>query len=418
MKQDWSGGVRFAALAISLVFSVISSLPLTAQVSNSSSLSSASNGSSPIVAVLEYREVTNAVFVWGLSPRTQPTPFAKEPALAERKAKRGRLEIARSKGPGLGFIWDTDQGKLYLDLNENGDLTDDTNGVFAAWTSSRSGGQLLSQDFHDIRLRLQTRTGLYPMLLDLSLRDYSSLYVSGMLRSYYSGKVTLGGQDWQVGIIEKPYSEIGMLKDAALLLRPWSEQERSFNADGGDLQAFALPKTLFFKGVAHGVNPAWETRDGDRCCRLELVEQTVQLGDLQITGSHIQRIVLRDASRAAVLDVPGGNVRVPVGNYSSFNVHLQNDGQGASLKTGFLNRGLNRTISVQAEKPAVLAVGGPLTNTVTLNRRGSMLVLNHSVVGAGGDAYELDGGKDYEHPPKFAISQGDKQLATGKFEFG
>jgi hypothetical protein len=188
--------------------------------------------------------------------------------------------------------------------------------------------------------------------------------------------------------------------------------------DGGDLVAFPLPQELFVAGHSYRLSPSWENTNTNWSCRLELTQQEVPLGELKITGNYIHRALLTDAGRAVLVDMPNGTMRVPQGTYARFQVHLQKGEGRASLKSDFINRGVNRRIVVGGDSPAVLAAGGPLTNTVTLTRRGALLVLNYSVVGVGGEAYEVDGVRDYEHPPTFTIHQGDKQLATGKFEFG
>ena len=78
---------------------------------------------------------------------------------------------------------------------------------------------------------------------------------------------------------------------------------------------------------------------------------------------------------------------------------------------------------ISERTPALLRVGGPLTNSVSVNRRGKILLLNYELVGAGGvlvgagGAYQLVN-PDRLHPPEFVIYQGDKKVASGKFEFG
>ena len=61
--------------------------------------------------------------------------------------------------------------------------------------------------------------------------------------------------------------------------------------------------------------------------------------------------------------------------------------------------------------------GGPLTNRVSVTRRGRLLVFNYQLAGAEGATYRL-GRQDRSRPPEFAVYQGEKEIATGKFEFG
>jgi hypothetical protein len=415
MKPDRQRRAWPAALVTMLVLSVVSSPSLGAQAGSNTVSPSANSASNNIVASLEYLEVPNPITTWGISVQPQTAPFAKEPALAGRNVKRGRLDFRPGRGQALAFIWDSTPGKFYLDINGNGDLTDDTNGVFSSQTKTPDGRY---QQFKDVRLTFQMDKGPYPLLLDLNLNNYSRLYVSASLRSLYAGKIALAGREWQIGLIEKPYSEPGLLRDAALLLRPWETRGQAFSTEDGSLQTLALPTSLFLDGHAYQVECAWDSLALPRHCRITMTEQVVPLGELRVAGKFIQRALLLDGSRTVVLDSPNELVQVPLGNYTSFDVHLQKDAGSASLKRDFLNRGVKKTITVQAGQPGLLTAGGPLTNSVTLNRRGSLLVLNHQVAGAGGEAYQLDGATDPQHPPTFAIYRGDKQLASGKFQFG
>ena len=64
----------------------------------------------------------------------------------------------------------------------------------------------------------------------------------------------------------------------------------------------------------------------------------------------------------------------------------------------------------------MLAVGGPLTNSVSINKRGKYLTLNYELLGAGG-AYQL-ANNDRSHPPEFTVYRGEKKLVSGKFAYG
>ena len=77
---------------------------------------------------------------------------------------------------------------------------------------------------------------------------------------------------------------------------------------------------------------------------------------------------------------------------------------------------LTRQITVNEKQLAVLTVGGPLTNSVSVSRGGKYLSMNYQLVGAGG-AYQVVN-QDRAHPPEFTVYQGDQKVASGKFEFG
>jgi hypothetical protein len=73
-------------------------------------------------------------------------------------------------------------------------------------------------------------------------------------------------------------------------------------------------------------------------------------------------------------------------------------------------------MTISENKPAVLVAGGPLTNSVSISRRGKHLTMDYQLAGVGG-AYQLVN-QDRSHPPEFTIYQGDKKVGSGKFEFG
>ena len=74
-----------------------------------------------------------------------------------------------------------------------------------------------------------------------------------------------------------------------------------------------------------------------------------------------------------------------------------------------------QAVVVDEKQPAVLAVGGPLTNCVSATHRGQNLALTYRLIGSGGGEYRLRA--DWR-PPQFTIARSGKRIASGKFEFG
>jgi hypothetical protein len=52
-----------------------------------------------------------------------------------------------------------------------------------------------------------------------------------------------------------------------------------------------------------------------------------------------------------------------------------------------------------------------------VQRRGHSLNLQYRLVGAGGETYQPLR-QDPNEPPRFTIYRGEKEIASGKFEFG
>jgi hypothetical protein len=372
--------------------------------------------SNAIVASLEYQETSNAVANWGVSITPQSAPFKKEPAAAGGKTIRGKLQFAGGPGNSIGFLWQRDAGKLYLDLSGNGDLTGDPGGVF---TAPASTGNYVQEMFTNVHLTFNTASGKSRVLADILLYDYGALQPNQPsctfgLRSFWQGKVTLEGRDWQAGIVQLGVNAAGTFDNGRLLLRPWEERNRKFNVADGLLATVPFARKLFLDGHAWQLECVARSQNGEASPDLHFTGQTVPLGDLKITGQYISRLVLPGAY-LVVLDHPAASVQVPVDSYNQPEIALEQKGAAAYRDLPRSQEG--GRFSVDGKAPAVLNAGGPLTNSVTASRQGRDLVLDYTLVGAGGDDYTL-ATEDRTKPPSFAIYKGDKKIGSGDFEYG
>jgi hypothetical protein len=367
---------------------------------------------------LEYQETAYSVFNWNVSVSPQTIPFRNEPAAAG-KVVRGVLNFGGDAGNSIPFIWQRDARKLFLDLNRNQDLT-----AAAGTFSSRAETPLNYQTFTDVRLPLTTTQGRCRMLVDLNFYDYGTrLNCNLSARCFWQGKVTLHGQDWQVGAIpsvwvEKNGSRNISFEHHLLLLRPWEQQNQAFNNDNGSLETVPFSQKLFFGGQAYQLDWLDAAPNGEVKPSLRFTEQSVALGDLNITGKFIQRLVLPGETYQVVLDRPAAMVKIPTGSYHQPEVRLEQGGTAAYLN--FNQPPSGSRISVDGKTPAVLNVGGPLTNSVLVSRHGEDLRLDYRLVGVGGETYQIYqmANENRSHPPEFAVFKGDKKIASGKFEFG
>jgi hypothetical protein len=131
-------------------------------------------------------------------------------------------------------------------------------------------------------------------------------------------------------------------------------------------------------------------------------------GELKFEGQCIEKLVLWSGGGSRKqFDQLGESLTLPVGTYTLTEVHL---------KGGYVSQ-IRRplTVTVTTDKPAVLKVGAPLRQSVKVERRGSLLVLNYELSGAGQEKYT---GGSRSKPPTFAVYKGEKKIASGKFEFG
>jgi hypothetical protein len=366
--------------------------------------------SGPVVtAYLDYQEVSYSFVNWGARIGSKAPVFKKEPALSGSKVVRGTLQLGANPSEEMSFAWDRNAGKLYLDLNRNLDLTDDPVSVYPRQRGSGDNYQC----FNNIHLPFITPAGSHPMLADINLYYYGRLSCNVAMRSFWQGKVILQGEEWQVGLLANPFERQG-LESGHLLLRPWTARSRPFSTYSGSLDAVPFSRNLFVRNHAYQLQCTNEIQGGTAKVRMEFTEQTPKLGDLKIAGSFVQRVTLEGGPYLVVVEQPEGAVKVPVGSYSTTKVWLKKGEAEASRedRTQFLAG----RIIVNEKKPAVLTAGGPLTNSVSVDRRGKYLALNYQLLGAGG-AYQLVN-QDRSHPPEFTIYQGDKKVASGKFEFG
>ena len=375
----------------------------------------ASNSSTaPVVAVqLEPVEVGYSYMSRGLPLLWQSTPFGKEPSPGGNKSLRGTLLVGQGSSNALAFVWDRTAGKLYLDLNRNLDLTDDPAGVF---TCRDSAYPRTDQTFTNILLSSQTLSGKREWRVDLNFYGYGSRpNCSARMHSFAQGKATLHGSDWQAGILENPFGTSSPMDGAYLLLRPWAERDAPFNTYAGSFEAISLPRKLFVQNHAYRLDCTNElTEDGVRL-KLQFAEEHPASGELKITGDFVRRLVLEGGPYLVIVDEPQSEVKVPAGRYSLSGVWVKKGHTEAYREAGY--RQLTTWVTIDEKKPATLTAGGPLTNSVALSRRGKHLSLSYSLLGAGGEVYQLKQ-QDLNHPPEFAVYKGDEKIASGKFQFG
>lgn len=367
---------------------------------------------------LGYQETSQPVISWSLSVTTQTTPFKHEPSLPDAGLVRGVLNFGAGTSNAIPFLWQRHAGKLFLDLNRNQDLTDDPAGILSA----RLTAPLSYQTFTNVHLAFTTARGRLPVLADLNFWDYGNRPGGSLsVRTFWQGKLTLPGQDWQVGVLpaiwvgENGNRNISI--ENHLLLRPWENRNQTVNAYGGSLDTVVFSSKLFLGGHAYRLNLQPSSSESEIKPVLDFLEQPVTLGDLKITGKYIKRMVLPGEPWLVVLDHPAGTVKVPVGAYKQPSALLDQGGVAASCSPDSSASARRVVVSVNEKSPAALDIGGPLTNSVAVERHGEDLLLNYHLIGAGGATYQMIN-QNRSQPPEFAVYRGDKQIASGKFEFG
>ena len=139
-------------------------------------------------------------------------------------------------------------------------------------------------------------------------------------------------------------------------------------------------------------------------------------GTLQIAGKGIEKLVLSGPrpGQEQELNRPGPTVSLPAGLYTVKEIVLQGGFEGRRpVRPGSFPDVYQFTIA--AGQSHRLEIGTPLTSTVTVKRRGSVLRLDYAMVAVGGWMYFPRGRED---PPRVNIYQGDELVGSGSFKYG
>jgi hypothetical protein len=326
--------------------------------------------------------------------------FRKEPEFGRGKVLRRAFSFGAGGGF-LGFAVDLAKGVLYLDLNQNLDLTDDTGGVL----QKASGGSPSFMLFRPGRIDL---AGHAPP------RSYSFsevYFVDGragyaLLRSAYSGKISLHGREWVLSIQDN--------LDGVIDGR---DQFTLAPASGGEspgYDAMHVPNKLFLDGRLYRIHAAFSASSGVTQMSAEFVEIPASMGELVLEGSSLERLVL-EGDGLAVLDSPAPPVLVPAGEYKVGAAYVKPPAGDLLLASREPSSVPRICVSGGASTP--LKIGAPLGSSVDLASDGDWLRVNYILRGRGGEAY-TPVNPDKKNPPKVSIYQGERLRGAGNFSFG
>jgi len=132
--------------------------------------------------------------------------------------------------------------------------------------------------------------------------------------------------------------------------------------------------------------------------------------ELRLEGENIEQLILQSGNQKQTYNQPGKSIMLGPGTYQISQLQL---------KGGFMHYPYSDTIRlgpthVGPGEPAILKAGGPLEQRVTVQRKGQLLTMDYRLIGVAGESYR----NDNRYPPTFTIYKGDKEIASGKFQFG
>ncbi len=332
----------------------------------------------------------------------QEVKFRKEPDFGKDKVLRRPLKIGAGENDYIGLAVNVTRRTLYLDLNQNLDLTDDPGGVYQG---EGQGGFL---HFVGVQLKLRQNGAARSYWLDFYFYGRDSGHAE--IRSSYLGEIELYGSRWQLEVQDNLDGQINQMDWFSVTPTGSGTEENRRPLGYGPIPA---ADKLFLGGHLYQLRFVFGPGAGSSPLTANLAEIHPELGELILEGKLIQRLILRGRA-LVVLDQPAQHTFLPVDSYRVQAVYLQS-APGQLRLSG--NTSQIPPISIGAGTPHHLKLGWPLESSVKAAANGNMLRLDFYLRGAGGEQYALSN-RNPSRAPRFAIYKGDRQLAAGNFEFG
>ena len=184
------------------------------------------------------------------------------------------------------------------------------------------------------------------------------------------------------------------------LVRAFMQKELDMKAKAIFWRFLTAITTLFFLGIGVCL-----------CEAQEADKRNSAMGELKLEGKYIERLDLRRKDGPMEkFNRPEETIKLPAGKYQVWEIHLKGGYSCYPRRSPKID-----WITVGPEQSAVLKVGAPLKQTVKVQRRGKVLMLNYELLGTGGEKYTSG---NRSKPPTFTVYKGDEKIASDKFEFG
>ena len=242
----------------------------------------------------------------------QDMRFEKEPEFGQRHIVRGLLLAGTEEKYHIGFAWDRAEGKLYLDLNRNRDLTDEPKGIFEADNSRPH------QHFGEIPVKLQMASSILPYVINIGFHLYNQNRPYGYISivSGFQAEIELNGKKWLLKVADNMDGKI--TQSDRIVLIP---VEANIGLGYKQLSS-PVPETVFFDGHNYNISFEFQHRETTPLLQANFVETDSSMGELLLEGKFIKRLVLEAGSSLVLFDSPEAIVSIPAGNYHWRNIFL------------------------------------------------------------------------------------------------
>jgi len=328
----------------------------------------------------------------GSSFRGMDVVFRKEPEYEGQKIIRGALFNKGAKSPDfVGFAWDAKGGKLYVDLNQDLDLTNDPGSPFAA--PMRNGRCHASVNLEVIRDEIPLS-----YCVDFYL-NYGGHW-NAVVRSGWTGRVSLHGRDYRLCVMDDIN---GMQTDQdEISVTPWMDEPGEPRSNPLYLSS---SQHFYHQGRRYAITFSFEPHEKTGAVLARLTEVPVDLAWLDIEQEGVSQLDLWSGPVVVRLEDPGAREQVPVGTYTRLETVLE---QG-------INGALDLNLRVTSDVSSTLRLGRPVKPRVDMYIDGPFLTLSFAMEGVGGEKYESP---DRWRWPQFRIYKGNKPIVSGDFEYG
>ena len=389
----------------------------------------------PAVSELQYKSVENMRsefgFVGGqgiemsLKPRetlvAEPVYFSKRPLygeirLGDSEDRSYTIVIDESKGTRSGY--DT----LYIDANNNEDLTDDP----------KISGKALDDgnrtEFPSIEVTVSGGGQNYPYRLTPTIYSYQQTMVQWSPSGYCEGELRFGDKTYKIALFD--FTCNGLFNDAYQQFR-----------GTGPIYAFGDTMVMDLDGDGTFQKPYEETREvyyvgkyvsfGNTCYEMQIEPNgrkiTVRQTDVPcgyiVTAKNGGSAELIGTDGAIRLNGPGSRAKVPAGEYRLAACNFEGkDENGAVWR--IVGRGMwsQPPVQVNPNEKTSLMLGPPLKATVTTNKSGDSFAFALSIAGQGGETYSAGSFQQAGRPvppPRLEIRNDKGEVVVrGNFQYG
>ncbi|MCY3020905.1 MAG: hypothetical protein NTW87_17955 [Planctomycetota bacterium] len=363
-----------------------------------------------------------------------------EPDLTSEKPLWFALELGNGKDRFIAAVADESKGtgtgydRLFVDVNNNGDLTDDKPIKLAK--SDAENPPNISLEFEPVAVKVKYHDGTdRPLRVKIALQGYrgggdddrTQWSANYSIDQHLEGQVAFGDKKMLVGIYDAagqgPVTgdANGCFDDFGL-----DRVRIDLNGDGkldAEKEDFPLSKVIACDGKLWEVEIDSAGRKADvRPCklpagRLELrgsfdAGATVEAASLQLLSS-LGYIFRCDLAKDKTVSVPAAKYSIEDGSLTLA------DTKGSKWTAKFT---YPKTVRLKADEAVPVAIGKPLMLKPVVKdlvRAGSRTRVTHVLMGAGGETYTGLMQGDKQLPPSVTITDSEGvKIAEGKMEFG